>query len=81
MSEPARLEAVEFKLAHMEHTLGTLSDVIARQQREIDAAHERLKHLAERLAERLAGFESPDSEAQSEGADASAGGFEKPPHY
>ena len=77
MSEPARLEAVEFKLAHMEHTLGTLSDVIARQQREIDAAHERLKHLAERLA----GFESPHSEARSVGAEADAGGFEKPPHY
>jgi uncharacterized coiled-coil protein SlyX len=80
MNEPARLEAVEFKLAHMEHalgTLGTLSDVIARQQREIDAAHERLKHLAERLA----GFEGSHSEAQGEGADASAGAFEKPPHY
>ena len=77
MSEAARLEAVEFKLAHMEHTLGTLSDVIARQQREIDAAHERLKHLAERLA----GFDSPHSDAQSEGADGSAGAFEKPPHY
>jgi len=77
MSEPARLEAVEFKLAHMEHALSTLSDVIARQQREIDAAHERLKHLAERLA----GFESPHGEAQNEGADTGAGGFEKPPHY
>jgi uncharacterized coiled-coil protein SlyX len=77
MSEPARLEAVEFKLAHMEHTLGTLSDVIARQQREIDSAHVRLKHLAERLA----GFEGSHSEAQSEGADAGAGAFEKPPHY
>jgi uncharacterized coiled-coil protein SlyX len=77
MNEPARLEAVEFKLAHMEHALGTLSDVIARQQREIDAAHERLKDLAERVA----GFEGSHSEAQGEGADASAGAFEKPPHY
>jgi uncharacterized coiled-coil protein SlyX len=75
MSEPARLEAVEFKLAHMEHTLGVLSDVIARQQREIDSAHERLKHLAERLA----GFESPHSDAR--GDDAGASAFEKPPHY
>ena len=77
MNEPGRLEAVEFKLAHVEHTLGTLSDIIARQQREIDTAHERLK----RLAERLAGFESPHGEAQGEGADASASAFEKPPHY
>jgi uncharacterized coiled-coil protein SlyX len=77
MSESARLEAVEFKLAHMEHALGTLSDVIARQQREIDAVHERLKHLAERLA----GFEGSHSEAQGESADAGAGAFEKPPHY
>ena len=74
MSEAGRLEAVEFKLAHVEHTLGTLSDVIARQQREIDSAHERLKQLAERLA----GFESPHSETQGE---AGSGAFEKPPHY
>jgi uncharacterized coiled-coil protein SlyX len=77
MSESARLETVEFKLAHMEHTLGTLSDVIARQQREIDAAHERLKHLAERLA----GYDNPHSEGQIEDGSAGASAFEKPPHY
>lgn len=77
MSEPDRLDAIEFKLAHMEHTLGALSDVIARQQREIDSAHERLKHLAERLA----GFDHPHSEGQSEDGSASASAFEKPPHY
>ncbi len=76
MSEPDRLDALEFKLAHMEHTLGALSDVIARQQREIDSAHERLKHLAQRLA----GFD-PHSEGHSEDGSAGASAFEKPPHY
>ena len=67
--ESDRFEILESKLAHVEHALGTLSDVIARQQREIDAASERLRHLAQRLA----GFEAPQG--------ASASSEEKPPHY
>ncbi len=69
MNELERFELIETKLAHVEHTVSALSDVIARQQREIDAARARLAHLAERLA----GFEAP------QGASASA--EEKPPHY
>ena len=69
MNESARFETIETKLAHVEHTVNALSDVIARQQRELDAARARLLHLAERLA----GFEVP------QGASGSA--EEKPPHY
>jgi len=69
MNDSERFEILESKLAHLEHALGTLSDVIARQQREIDAATERLRHLAVRLA----GFEAP--------LGASASAEEKPPHY
>jgi SlyX protein len=68
-SESERFEILESKLAHLEHSLNTLSDVIARQQRELDAARAQLKQLASRLA----GLESP------QGASASA--EEKPPHY
>jgi SlyX protein len=66
---PDRFEILETKLAHLEHTVNALSDVIARQQREIDAARERLRHLAERLA----GFEAPQG--------ASPSSEETPPHY
>ena len=69
MNEDERFEAIETKLAHVEHAVNALSDVIARQQRDIDAARERLKHLAERLA----GFEAP--------LGASSSAEEKPPHY
>jgi len=69
MSAAGRFEIVESKLAHLEHTVNALSDVIARQQRELDASRERLRVLAERLA----GMEAP------QGASASA--EEKPPHY
>ena len=69
MNQLERFELIETKLAHVEHAVSSLSDVIARQQREIDAARARLRHLAERLA----GFEAP------QGASASA--EEKPPHY
>lgn len=69
MNEPERFELIETKLAHVEHAVNALSDVIARQQRELDTARAHLKHLAERLA----GFEAPQG--------ASATAEEKPPHY
>jgi SlyX protein len=69
MSETDRFEILETKLAHVEHAVNELSDIIARQQREIDAARERLRHLAERLA----GFETP--------LGAGSASEEKPPHY
>jgi uncharacterized coiled-coil protein SlyX len=69
MSDAARLEALEFKLAHLEHALGALNEVVTRQQRELDEARARLKRVVERLAE----WQPP--------AGASADGYEKPPHY
>jgi len=69
MSNAGRFEIIESKLAHLEHAVNALSDVMARQQRELDLTRERLKVLAERLA----GVEAP------QGASPSA--EEKPPHY
>jgi SlyX protein len=69
MNDNRRLEAVEEKLAHLERAVTELSDVIVRQQREIDAA----RALAQRLAGQL--------EALNDVSGASATDFEKPPHY
>jgi SlyX protein len=65
----ARFEILEIKLAHVEHALNELSDVLARQQRELDDTRRRLWTLAERLA----GFEAAGA--------APAALDEKPPHY
>ena len=67
--EGPRLEALEFKVAHLERSLAELSDVLARQQRELDGLRERHRQLLARLAE----WESPTG--------ASADGHEPPPHY
>lgn len=68
-AEAERFEVIESKLAHLEHSINALSDVIARQQGELDTARAHLRHLAERLA----GFDLPPG--------ASATSEEKPPHY
>ncbi len=67
MSE--RLEAIEEKLAHLERAVNELSDVVARQQKELDRALNRNQQLLDKIA-------ALDSEA---GASATA--HEKPPHY
>jgi uncharacterized coiled-coil protein SlyX len=36
MTETGRLEAIEIKLAHLERAITDISDVVARQQRELD---------------------------------------------
>jgi len=64
-----RLTDIEVKIAHMEHSLGELSDVLYRQQQLLDRLEKGLEKLAENLA--LAG----DGAAQAEGAG------DKPPHY
>ena len=69
MSDGARFENLEVKLMHLESTLNQLSDVSARQQRELAELRERLRFLAERLMS----MESP--------APASASTHEPPPHY
>ncbi len=64
-----RLTDIEVKIAHMEHSLSELSDVLYRQQQLLDRLEKGLEKLAENLA--LAG----DSPAQTDVAD------DKPPHY
>lgn len=73
MDDPSRIEALEFKCAYLERTTQELSDVLARQQRELDHARSRLEDLARQL----------------EALDAAVGGTggppdprsEVPPHY
>jgi SlyX protein len=64
-----RIDAIEEKLAHLERAVNELSDVVARQQREIDSARDR----NQRLMDKLASLESESG--------ASATTYEKPPHY
>jgi len=64
----ARIEAVEFKLAHLERAVQDLSDVLYRQQQQLDAVlalHQRLRQQVEEIDDRS--------------ADASP--VEIPPHY
>jgi SlyX protein len=70
MSESDRLEAVEIKLAHLERALNEINEVVILQQRQLDQARARQQELLQQLE---------SLEAQAGGA--SAGGFEKPPHY
>lgn len=65
---PARLEAVEFKIAHLERAVQELSDVLYRQQRELDAA----LAMNQRLRQQLEELESRAGEATP---------TEIPPHY
>ncbi len=63
-----RVEALEFKVAHLERALQELSDVLYRQQREIDALTDRNQQLREQVQ-------------QLEDRGAEPGGVEIPPHY
>jgi len=64
-----RLDTLEEKVAHLERALGELSDVVARQQKELDRALER----NQRLLDKIAAIESESG--------TSATAYEKPPHY
>jgi SlyX protein len=64
----ARIELLEFKVAHLERALQELSDVLYRQQRELDAARARAQQLVEQV-----------QQLESRGSDATA--VEIPPHY
>ena len=63
-----RIEALEFKVAHLERALQELSDVLYRHQTELDAVRETNRQLVQQLQR-----QGP------EGADATA--EEIPPHY
>lgn len=67
VSHDARMETLEFKVAHLERGLQELSDLIYRQQQQLDAQASRLRQLVERR-------EATDT------AEA-APKFEVPPHY
>jgi SlyX protein len=64
-----RISAIEEKLAHLERAVNELSDVVARQQKELDRATDR----HQRLMDKLAAMESDWGP--------SATADEKPPHY
>jgi SlyX protein len=64
-----QLATIEEKLAHLERAVNELSDVVARQQKELDRATDR----HQRLLDKLSSMESewgPSATAE-----------EKPPHY
>ncbi len=63
-----RLDAVEFKLAHLERAVQELSDVVYRQQQQLDAALAMNQHLRRQL-----------HEIEGRASDTSA--VEIPPHY
>lgn len=69
--DPAdRLQELEIKLAHVERGLQELSDVVVRQQQEIDSLAQRGRQLLERLASLQA---EPEEDAATR--------IELPPHY
>jgi SlyX protein len=65
----SRLDIIEEKLAHLEQAMADLSDVVARQQKELDRALDR----NQRLMDKIAALESDFGP--------SATAHEKPPHY
>lgn len=68
MTDTARVESVEFKVAHLERALQELSDVVYRQQREIEA----LLELQRRLREQVEDLDSRRADPDA---------VEIPPHY
>ena len=67
-ADDARLETLEFKVAHLEKALQELSDVVYRQQRELDGLRDRAQQLVEQV-----------QELEDRGADPTR--VEIPPHY
>lgn len=65
-----RIETLEAKLAELERVCADLSDVVARQDREIAVLEGRVALLLQREAER-----------QAEGEGGVVLGDERPPHY
>lgn len=68
MTTDARIETLEFKVAHLERALQELSDVMYRQQRELDTLRER----SQQLVAQVQSLEDRDTDPT---------GVEIPPHY
>lgn len=49
MDDASRIEALEFKCAYLERAHQELSDVLARQQQELDRARARIEDLARQI--------------------------------
>lgn len=64
------MDKLEEQIAHLTRTVDDLSDVIARQSRQIDVLERRVAMLMQREAER-----------QSEGSGGVVFTDERPPHY
>jgi len=67
-ADAARLEAVEFKIAHLERAVQELSDVLYRQQQQLDAA----LAMNQRLRQQLEDIEGRSGDPTA---------IEIPPHY
>ena len=67
MTDRERIEALEFKLAHLERAVQELSDVLYRQQQELDRVLEVNRQLRQQVEE---------IETRASGS-----GVEIPPHY
>ena len=69
MTESARLDDLEIRISHLERSVQELSDVLIRQQKELDRALERNQVLADRLAALQDAGETPVAPEEC------------PPHY
>jgi SlyX protein len=69
MTASARLDDLEIRITHLERSVQELSDVLIRQQKELDRILERNQILADRLATLEDPGETPMAPA------------EPPPHY
>lgn len=49
MPDTDRIETLEFKIAHLERGLQELSDVVVRQQQDLERLQAQVKQLADRL--------------------------------
>jgi SlyX protein len=63
------IEQIETKIAYLERAVGELSDVVFRQQREMQALKAEIEQLRDRLEAAQAQEGSPDPT------------LERPPHY
>ncbi|MFC3613678.1 SlyX family protein [Lutimaribacter marinistellae] len=64
------MQHLEERIAHLTRAIDELSDIVARQQNEIDVLTRRVRMLIEREADR-----------QQEGSGGVVLGDERPPHY